>query len=96
MASRDTVKMRDNKLIKKVKAEVVPPQKKARSLPLTTVGHCRGELASIYRLSRAGSLKPCDATKYAFILVALAKMIESSDLEARIAEIEKQLEVNRG
>ena len=84
--------MRDNKLIKKVKAEVVPPRKKTRSLPLTTVGHCRGELSAVYRQAKAGNLNLADATKYCYILVALGKMIESSDLEARIAEIEKRLE----
>ncbi|MEI6827555.1 MAG: hypothetical protein WCK54_18330 [Desulfuromonadales bacterium] len=82
--------MLDNKLIKKVKAEVVPP-KKARSLPLTTVGHCRGELATVYRLAKAGDLELSDATKFTYILVALGKMIEANELETRISQIEAQL-----
>jgi hypothetical protein len=87
----DTVTMQDNQPIKKGKMEALPPYKKARSLPLTTVGHCRGEMAAIYRLARAGNLNLSDATKFAYILVALGRMIETSDLEARISEIETQL-----
>ena len=83
------MKMEPNALIKRVNPEVVPPTKKARSL--TTVGHCRSELATIYKMAKEGQIELSDATKFTYILVALGKMIEAGELERRIDEIENQL-----
>jgi len=71
------------------KVEVLPPPK-IRSVPLTTVGHCRAELASIYRQAKIGQIQLADATKLAFILVSLSRMIEVSDLEARVMALEEE------
>ena len=67
--------------------EVLPPK---RSIALTTVGHCRAELATVYRQARAGQIQLADATKLAFILVSLGRMIETSDLENRITSLEEK------
>ncbi|MEI6209360.1 MAG: hypothetical protein WCP20_21480 [Desulfuromonadales bacterium] len=72
------------------KVEVLPPLKKVRSLPLTTVGHCRSELATVYRMAKAGELELNAACKFAYILIALGKMIETSDMESRLEALEEQ------
>jgi len=66
--------------------EVLPPK---RSIALTSVGHCRAELATVYRQARLGQIQLADATKLAFVLVSLSRMIEISDLEARVLALEK-------
>ena len=68
--------------------DVLPP--KNRSLHLTTVGHCRAELATIYRQAKTGQIQLADATKLAFILVSLSRMIETSDLELRVVALEEE------
>ena len=70
------------------KVEVLPI--KVRSIALTSVGHCRAELATVYRQARAGQIQLADATKLAFILVSLGRMIETSDLENRITSLEEK------
>jgi hypothetical protein len=83
--------MKANQLKQQGKIEVLPPAKKGRSLALTTVGHCRSELASIYRLAKAGTLNLQDACKYTYVLVALSKMVEASDTEQRLEQLEAAL-----
>jgi hypothetical protein len=60
---------------------------------LATVAEVRTELATIYRLARRHpELLPwSDATKAAHILNTLARMIEGSEFEARIAALETRL-----
>ena len=70
------------------KVEVLPPPK--RSIALTNVGHCRAELAAVYRQARAGQIQLADATKLAFVLVSLSRMIETSELEARVMALEEE------
>lgn len=59
---------------------------------LSKVEHCRSELAAVYRQARSGALDVADASKLANILYILTRMIETSDLEARIAAVEQQLQ----
>jgi len=86
-ALMETYIMKTNELLSIAKIEVIPPQK-LRSLPLTTVGHVRSELASIYRLAKAGSLPLGDASRLTYILVSLGKLIETSELESRVKALE--------
>jgi hypothetical protein len=60
---------------------------------LATVAEVRTELATIYRLARRHPerLAWSEATKAAHILNTLARMIEGSEFERRIAELEKRL-----
>jgi hypothetical protein len=60
--------------------------------PLTTLSRVRAELARVYKDARQGTIETADASRLAFILVSLGKLIEQSDLEARMADIEKALE----
>lgn len=55
---------------------------------LQSVGDCRAELSKVYRLSRSGALPVDHASKYAHILSIVARIIETSDLEQRVAAIE--------
>lgn len=82
--------MKRKELSNITKVEVIPPPGKARSLPLTTVGHCRGELAAVYRMAKNGEMDYSDATKLTYILIALGKMIVDHDLESRIAALEEK------
>ena len=60
--------------------------------PLDTSVRVRRELRKIYLEARAGSLATADATRLAYILQAIAKLLESADLvalEARMAAMER-------
>lgn len=66
-----------------------PPAKMASPrLKLETAANVRRELARIYRETRRGELKPETATKLAYLLDLMARMIERTELEARIAALE--------
>jgi len=57
---------------------------------LDTLQAVRRELSRVYRDARTGKIDPQDGTRFAFILSSIAKLIESSDLEERIAKLEQQ------
>lgn len=66
---------------------------------LDTLKSCRQELARLYRSARAstgGVVTMDSAYKGALIVGIAAKLITESELEARIAEIEKRLEPATG
>lgn len=68
------------------------PPVKIRKFVLTKVSHVRAELGKLYSEARNKQLDVSDASKLANMLGILHRIIADSDLEARIAEIEKQLE----
>ncbi len=55
---------------------------------LTRLEHVRDELARVYRQARTGKIETQEATRLTYILVALSKVIEISDLEERIRTLE--------
>jgi hypothetical protein len=61
---------------------------KGRSMALTSIGHIRAEMAAVYRQARNGTIDPATGTKFVFILVALAKLIETGELEQRLEKLE--------
>lgn len=63
-------------------------RKPSPRLKLETVQNVRRELARIYREARRGELKAETATKLAYLLDLMARMIERSDLERRIEQLE--------
>lgn len=71
---------------------ISPPPKKPRQITLTKLAHVRGELARLYSEARHGQLNVADASKLAHMLQILAKIIETGDLESRVAAIESLLE----
>jgi BMFP domain-containing protein YqiC len=65
----------------------------AKPLPrvaLSKISHVRSELASVYRQAKAGKMDLPDATKFTYILQALARMIADNELEQRIEALEEK------
>ena len=57
---------------------------------LTSVQDVQKELSKLYRLARAKKLDTSEASKMANILMLIARIMETSDLEERIARLERQ------
>ena len=55
---------------------------------LETVTDARKEMSKLYREARAGKIDIADASKLTNILMLIGRMIESSDLEKRVAALE--------
>ena len=55
---------------------------------LNTVQDVQRELAKLYRLARAKRMDTSEASKLANILMLIARIMETSDLEERIARLE--------
>lgn len=89
--TRSTVSKNERKPAK-AKQPQSPPPVKIRKFVLTKVSHVRAELGKLYSEARNKQLDVSDASKLANMLGILHRIIADSDLETRIAEIEKQLE----
>lgn len=57
---------------------------------LDSIRDVRKEMARCYREARSGVIEVVDATKFVWMLQAVAKVIESSDLEKRIEILEQK------
>lgn len=68
----------------------VAPKPIPRHFRLTSLRSIRREMARTYWEARDGTLGMGDASRLAFILASLGKIIESSDLENRIRALELQ------
>lgn len=69
--------------------EVIRPLEPGKSrVSLLTLADVRRELATLYRATKAGKVATQDATRMAYLLATLAKVIEQSAIEARIAALE--------
>lgn len=51
----------------------------------------RREIGTVYREMRAGKLAASDGTKLAHVLEIMRRMFETSELEARVELVERQL-----
>ncbi len=70
--------------------ESLPGQRGKRyRCPLDTMSDVKREMAKIYREARSGMVDVQDATKLTWCLQAVAKVIETSDLEKRIEALEQ-------
>ena len=63
-----------------------PPRRRLR---LDSLDRVRRELVKIYRQGRDGDRDVSDASKLANILTMIARILEGSDLEKRIAALEQ-------
>ena len=71
--------------------ETLPPAKGQRyRCKLDTMQDVKREMAKVYRESRSQLLDPADATKLVWMLQAVGKVIEGTDLEKRIEALEQQ------
>ena len=57
-------------------------------LKLATIDDVKTELSRLYREGKAGTRDVAEVSKLANVLALLARMIEGSDLERRIAALE--------
>ncbi len=71
--------------------ETLPPQKGQRyRCKLDNMQDVRREMAKVYRESRSELIDPAAATKLVWMLQAVGKVIEGSDLEKRIEALENK------
>ena len=68
--------------------ESLPPKVTRYRCKLDTLQDVKKEMAKLYRESRSGVVEIVDGTKLVWMLQAVAKVIESSDLEKRIELLE--------
>ena len=66
-----------------------PPPSPRLRITLATAEDCRRELARLYREARGKRLDVADASRLANILQIMSRLIENSDLEARILALEE-------
>ena len=61
-------------------------------LKLATIDDVKTELSRLYREGKAGTRDVAEVSKLANVLALLGRMIEGSDIEKRLAELEQQAE----
>jgi hypothetical protein len=65
-----------------------PTPRRRRHAPLTSIDHCRREVERIYRAVQDGLLIEEKATKRAFLVSTISRMIETGDLAQRLDALE--------
>ena len=63
---------------------------------LKTTSDLRRYLANLVNRVESGEVEPAKASKIRFLVNILAKLIESTDLEKRVEELEKALNPKEG
>jgi len=69
---------------------LLPPPRR-RGPVLETLADVRREMARVYRHMRHGRIDTQDATRMTYVLTQIAKIIEASELDARVAAVERAL-----
>ena len=69
-----------------------PPPAKRRKINLSSLADVRREAAAVYRDARQGTIDTQDASRLAFVLMTISKMIELETIDARLAELEWRAE----
>lgn len=65
------------------------PSRKPNVGRLTTMNGVRQEMARVYREARRGEKNTQEAGRLVYILSLIARIIEGSDLEQRVAKLEQ-------
>lgn len=68
--------------------ERIPPPRRG---DLQTLAGVKLEMARVYRRMKTGKIKTQDGTRLAYVLTCVAKLIETSELQARLEAIEATL-----
>ncbi|MCA1977634.1 MAG: hypothetical protein LDL19_00200 [Thiobacillus sp.] len=66
------------------------PTKREKFIPLATLSDVKMELARLYRQTKAGKVATSDASRLAFILNSLGRVIADAELEQRVQQLEQQ------
>jgi hypothetical protein len=66
-------------------------KKQTRVGPLQNLGQVLRELGRLYRAARRGDIETSDASKLASVLSIMRQCLEASDVEQRMALLEKAL-----
>ena len=67
------------------------PSPRRRGPALETLTDVRREMARVYRHMRHGRIDTQDATRMTYVLSQIAKIIQTAELEARVAAVERAL-----
>ena len=67
------------------------PTPRRRGPVLETLTDVRREMARVYRQMRHGRIDTQDATRMTYVLSQIAKIIQTAELEARVAAVERAL-----
>ena len=67
------------------------PTPRRRGPVLETLTDVRREMARVYRNMRHGRIDTQDATRMTYVLSQIAKIIQTAELEARVAAVERTL-----
>jgi len=67
------------------------PSPRRRGPVLETLTDVRREMARVYRGMRHGRIDSQDATRMTYVLSQIAKIIQTTELEARVAAVERAL-----
>ena len=70
-------------------SEPKPPTPYKRRYQLTNLRGVRAEMASLYREMRRGEVPTEVGSRLAYVLQQVARVLEASDLERRLDELEK-------
>ncbi len=66
-----------------------PPPSPSRVGPLETAADVKREAGRLYRAARRGDVTMADASRLASVLALILKVVEGSELEARIEALER-------
>lgn len=60
-------------------------------IKLNALEDVRREMASVYREARGGRMDTSEAGRLAYILTGIGKLIEATDIEKRLQQMEREL-----
>lgn len=68
---------------------VDPTPRRRSRVRLSSLADVAEELARLYRRADRGEIAPQDATRLAYVLVSLGRVLEASVIEARLSRLEE-------
>ena len=60
-------------------------------IKLNELEDVRREMARVYREARSGKMDASEAGRFAYILTGIGKLIEATEIEKRLAQMERKL-----
>ena len=60
-------------------------------IKLNTLEDVRRETARVYREARGGTIDVSEAARFTYILVGIGKLIEATEIEKRLSQMERKL-----